>query len=1100
MPQTLTIPFHAFKLHLQDGDIVTYPLSDANALHLKKNVGQLAKKYKEQFQKKLLDLGKYSSILDEIQRGDFAQKSLTLEFPASKDGISFPAFALEFDYFYQSVDERLWGIIPALGLESMAEDESTLEERLQEVVKMDFTSKKRLSHVQYIISSIWFERFSISSTKTDLTFYSPSELADLKKEEKQQLLPKVATKLEIKNTVAYGREEEMKQLERILASNFSKNILLVGASGTGKTALVWELAHRRLKQKQNNHIWETTASVLIKELTMETGWQDNLSLLAKELTLKGDFLFIRNFSELFEVGQYVGNEVSMAEYLRPYVSRGEITLITECTPEERARIELRSPNYLSFFQTIQLEEPKSGLEDIIRRKVEDLAGIKKVIFQADAIEEVIRLHRRFSPYSGMPGKPIRFLESILLATTKSEPNEKRKGRVKKKPKPSTPKAKSVTVTKKSVIHQYCDESGMPAFMVDPALSMDVEAVKKQFNNNVFGQEKAVHTVIDMMAAVKTALTRTGKPIASFLFVGPTGVGKTELAKVLAEFMFGSRDRLLRFDMSEYSDPFSVTRLIGQGYFSDGLLTSAVRREPFCVLLFDEIEKADPTFYDLLLQIIGEGRLSDSQGKLVNFCSAIIIMTSNIGASKLQNSRIGWKKELDTNEVTSHFISEVEKNFKPELYNRIDSVVAFEPLSKETVRSVVEREVSLLKKREGIKFRRLDLDLSDEVLEYLSVNGYNARYGARYLQRTIRGKLIVPLAYTLNQFDYDDQLIVQVLMENGEIALNASSDPLAFELLIEQWDKLTLAEQTSFLRRKMMMMQEGPMYMRMNSEIDMMEGEKEIDDAGFWANLERSNLYTNLLNMKGKNELLYNKIKNKEIEIALASMDQGPFDTDFEKRLTEWEDDYSEHLVQILSLLEPDNNNCYLSIYGTHASPVIHFYLQLIKLQEFQIFYAQAIWYREGFQGIDDDNPYIGDKLKKESPYIKRMVNENDLSEGNLLPPLSGDRLYGLELCITAPLAAIYFTHENGIQLWELVSKEPLNAFMVTVANEYTSTPSNIFRQQFYQKPKPRRTVMLNEFIDTQLGHQVQIKQKDLPAYYKGVLDEQFKKVTEEFFL
>ncbi|MEZ4955510.1 MAG: AAA family ATPase [Saprospiraceae bacterium] len=1099
MPLQITVPFHAFKLHLQDGDVVTYPLSDANALHIKKPIGELAKKYEEQFQKKMLDQGKFSSILDEIQQGEFAQKSFLLEFQAAKDGISYPAFGLEFTYFVQNVEERFWGIVPALGLETMAETEAELEERLHEVVKMDFTSKKRLSHVQYIISAIWFNNFSFETTPINYTFYSPTELAEQQKEEKQQLLPKVASKLEINKTIAYGREEEMNHLERILSSSFSKNILLVGASGSGKTALVWELAYRRKKQKEANHIWETTASVMIKELTMETGWQDNLSQLVKELTSSGDFLFVRNLSELFEVGQYQGNEVSMAEYLRPYISRGEITLITECTPEERARIELRSPNYLSFFQTIQLEEPKKGLEEIIRQKVDDMAGAKKVVFEDDAVDEVIRLHRRFSPYSGMPGKPIRFLESILLASSETPPTKKKKAKNKKKTEPNR-EQKVVEVSKQSVLHQYCAESGMPPFMVDPALSMDVEAVKKDFNEKVFGQERAVHTVVDLMAAVKTALTRTGKPIASFLFVGPTGVGKTELAKVVSEFMFGSRDRLLRFDMSEYSDPFSIMRLTGQGYYNDGLLTSAVRREPFSVLLFDEIEKADPTFYDLLLQIIGEGRLSDSQGKLVNFCSTIIIMTSNIGAARLQNNRIGWKKELDTAEVTDHFIREVEKNFKPELYNRIDSVVAFEPLSKEIVRAVVEREISLLKKREGIKFRRLDLNIKNDVLDYLAERGYDARYGARYLQRAIRERLVVPLAYTLNQFDYDDQLIVQVVLENDEIALNASSDPLAFELLMEQWDKLTLAEQTSLLRRKMMMMQEGPMFMRLQSELDLMEGEKNVDETKFWKDLERSNLYTNLLNMQERTDLLYNKIKQFEIEIALATMDQGPFDVDFENRLEAWETKYRQLLIHIISLLEPDNNQCYLSIYGVDFSPVLKFYLQLAASQDFQLSVAQTIWYREGFQGIDDDHPYLPTSAKTESPYIKRVVNENELQEGNFLPPLAGDKLYGVELQFTGPLSAVYFSHENGLQQWELVSKEPLNTFKVGVSNTYTPTPPNIFRQQFYQKPKPRRIVLQGEFIDLPLNLQVQVKQRDLAEYYRGVLDDYFKKVIEEFFL
>ncbi len=1094
MPQTLTIPFHAFKLHLPDGGPVIFPLSDANALHLKKSIGQLSEKYKDRFQKKLLDKGKYARILNELQHGKFGHKTFQVQFPAAKDGMSYPAFELEFDCFFQQSNEKFWGIIPALGLETMAEKEDELEERLQEVIKVDFTSKKRLSHVQHIISAIWFDAISIEKTEMELTFYSPTELVELQKEQKRQLLPKVADRLEIKNKVAYGREEELTHLERIVASNFSKNILLVGASGSGKTALVRELAHRRLEQKEPNYIWETTASVLIKELTIETGWQDNLSLLVNELTANNDILFVRNLAELFEVGQYEGNKVSMAEYIQPYVSRGELTLIAECTPEERARIEVRNPNYLSFFQSIQLEEPKEGLEDIIRQKVEDLAGAKQVVFETDAIDEVIRLHRRFSPYSGMPGKPIRFLESILLAKAPTAPKEK--GSAKKQAERSET-IDRVEVRRHSVLQHYCDESGLPMFMVDPALPMNVEAIKAQFNNQVFGQERAVNTVTSLLAAVKTALTRTGKPIASFLFVGPTGVGKTELAKVLAGFMFGSRDRLLRFDMSEFSDPWTVMRLTGQGYHADGLLTSAVRREPFCVLLFDEIEKADPSFFDLLLQIIGEGRLSDSQGKLVNFCSTIIIMTSNIGAARLQNSRIGWKKELDTEEVTSHFIREVEKNFKPELFNRIDSVVAFEPLSRETVRLVVGREIEKFKKREGIQFRRLEMEITDEVLGHLALAGYDARYGARYLQRVIREKLIVPMAYTLNQYDHDDQLVLKVGLENGQVTIQASSDPLAFEMLMEQWDKLTLADQTSFLRRKMMVMLEGALYMRIQSEIDMMEGEKKVDEKLFWNDLARSNLYTNLLNVAGRAEHLYNRIKQLEIEIALVAMDQGSFDTGFEGQIEEWETAYFNLMVEAFSLLFPENNNCYLSIYGTEPQAVSKFYLGLIERRGFEIKTVQAVWYREGFMGKDDDNPFQDGQSTEPGPFVKRVIEHLGIDKNALPPPAPGDRLYGVEFCIAGPASNLYFQGENGIQQWETIAKEPMNSYQVLVSNSHSPTPPNIVRQQYYQKPKPRRTVTSTEIKDTPLGIQTQVKPNARVEFIAEILDEVFKKEIEE---
>jgi ATP-dependent Clp protease ATP-binding subunit ClpA len=393
----------------------------------------------------------------------------------------------------------------------------------------------------------------------------------------------------------------------------------------GKTALIWEIARQSEQRGVEGRIWETTASILIKELTKQTGWQDNLSFLCQELTKTRDMLFIRNLMELFEVGKYEGNDMAIADFLRAYLSRGEITLISECTDEEMALIELRSPNYLTFFQIIRLEEPREELERIILRKVLSIAQSRKMDISEEAIREVIRLNRRFLPYSGMPGKPIRFLESLLITEKKRS-----------------------AITRQEVIRYFCEESGMPAFIIDPQVPMHAAEVRRRFNSSVFGQERAVDVVVDRITFVKTALTRTGQPIASLLFVGPTGVGKTEMAKVLAEFMFGSRDRLTRFDMSEFSSPYAVMRLIGTGYFSDGLLTSAVRREPFSVILFDEIEKAHSSFNDLLLQILSEGRLTDSQGKLVNFCSAIIIMTSNLGAAAKPADKLEPRADGDRN--------------------------------------------------------------------------------------------------------------------------------------------------------------------------------------------------------------------------------------------------------------------------------------------------------------------------------------------------------------------------------------------------------------------------------------------------------------------
>ena len=188
MPQTLTIPFHAFRLQLQDGDSVTVPLSDIEALHLKKPIEDLSKKYQEQFQKKLLNAGKYKVVLDELQGDVFEQKTLEVEFPASKDGITHPTINLSFEYFQKKIGEIFWGIVPSMGIEATGDDESSLKQRLEEVIRVDFSSKKRLKYLQSIFNAIWFKEVSLQTAHNEMTFYSPSELTDIQKEEKKKLL------------------------------------------------------------------------------------------------------------------------------------------------------------------------------------------------------------------------------------------------------------------------------------------------------------------------------------------------------------------------------------------------------------------------------------------------------------------------------------------------------------------------------------------------------------------------------------------------------------------------------------------------------------------------------------------------------------------------------------------------------------------------------------------------------------------------------------------------------------------------------------------------------------------------------------------------
>jgi len=1071
MSYQLTIPFHAFRLQLLSGAELTMPLADTSTLRINEPVHMLAGKYAEAFQQKVLNLGDFREVLDEYQQGDFVEERLSVHFEEAKDRVSYPAFALEFDYYFQEKKEGVWGILPALRLEAFAKTEDDLATKLQEAVHLEFARKGRLKAVQNIVSAIWVEQTELHQQDMLLRFPTLSELESQDGEQQEQWLPQVAQLLKIPRQVTFGRQAELEQLSRALQNQFNRNVLLVGPSGVGKTALVWELVHQQQKLLPNTEVWETTASVLIKELTKETGWQYNMTFLCKELMEKDVILFVRNLMELFEVGQYEGSNVSMADYLRPYLSRGEITIISECTSEELAQIEQRSSNYLSLFQNIRLEEPQDDLEDIILRKVNALAHDRRIQLSEEAIRETIRLNRRFTPYAGFPGKPIRFLESLLINKA-GDFSEK----------------KSTPIDRREIIQHFCEETGMPTFMVDPDILMEIHKVKANFNNNVFGQEQAVDNVVDVLAAVKAALTRTGKPIASFLFVGPTGVGKTELAKVLAEFMFGSRERMVRFDMSEYSDPYSVLRLIESGRGGSGLLTSAVRQEPFCVLLFDEIEKADGTFYDFLLQISGAGRLTDSRGRLVNFCSTIIIMTSNIGAGNLTGNRISWDNKVDTQEVTNHFMGAVERHFRPELFNRIDKIIPFEPLSPETVRYVVERELLLLQKREGIQFRSMDLQIDDEVLDYLAQAGYDVAYGARQLQRTIREELVIPLAHDLNQEDAEDQLQVHVRKGEEGLDIEVTADQLGLDLLLEKLDKINQADHASELRRSIQQLREGHFYVKLLNEISLLERQKKLLKEKFWENQAEAERYSYYLQTRENVKSLTEEIEQYESSLSLATMDLATYSADWEKKLEDWERRFFELKVEIYTRLNPGVNSCQIGIYGTQPTVMLDCYLHLFEKTGFRV-RAEALWFRERhYQTILEENERTG--IQK-SPYLNTLI---DLTSDNWFEPQQqGDLLCGVELRIFGNCAFLYLLGETGTHQWKLTPKEDY-LLEVQIGDRQLPYVEDIHRKSFYSKINIRRIVTENTVKDTilKIDREYRHGLDGLVEILHKTMDERFK--------
>ena len=1073
MPYTVTIPFFAFKIHYTTGSPGVTPMHDMGLMRFSQSLEKVAKSFSSEYQKHVTNKGKLKDILDYWQNGDFIKSKILVPIPKSRDGYSYPDIELEFDFFYQKNARGFWCVVPALKLEAFADDEDELEDTLLGIILQEFRRTGRLNSVSGIVDAIWYDEIELLQQDIEIKFPTPAELDNSQELQSEDWLPKVATKLEIAEKITYGRAAELNRLVRAMKGNSLRNVLLVGASGVGKTALVWELEYRRKEEDFRGEIWETSASVLIKELTRDTGWQDNIIPLVKELTTKGDILFVRNLLELFEVGKYQGNSISIAEYLLPYISRGELTIISECTDEEKGIIELRSANFLSSFEIIAMEAPQDDLEDIILKKVKDLSSKNKIKIENEAIEETIRLNKRFTPYSGFPGKPIRFLESILLNQVSAKERES-----------------IIEISRSEVIGHFCEETGMPAFMVDPVIPMHPNQIKAQFNNAVFGQENAVENVVNMLSTVKTGLSKTGKPIASFLFVGPTGVGKTELAKVLSEFMFGSRDRMIRFDMSEYSSYDAVTKLLGSGFYSDGLLTSTVRREPFCVLLFDEIEKAHPDFYDLLLQMLSEGRLTDSRRKLVNFCSTIIIMTSNIGAAAMQRRTIGPENKNHNKEIAQRYLRAVQDYFKPEIYNRIDQVIPFEPLSQDTVRFVMEREIEALKKREGIRFRRMDLTIEEQVLDYLSKEGYDSRYGARYLQRALRQELIIPLSKKVNVFDLDDQLIVNVSMKNKSIEILVDADPLGLDLLFEEIEKFDYADLTGEYRRQMQKFQSGFLYTQLMSDLDILIRKKNKLGEKFWEEKSRAEKYSNLLSLKSEVETQEIAIEKLETNFSLACMELQGYKTEWSDQLEKWKADFFELKVKNLLQSNPMNGNGRLRIYGKNIQPLMDFYVEFFIKKGFD-FSVQTVWFRDSFYNEKIELINKKGKVNAESRkeyYVRDWV---DKSDRNLMPEEAQDIFCGIDFLIVGECPKLYLRNESGMQRWKMAPKKEF-VFISEVVDMNAPFPGNIHKKSFFESKNPFRIVELLSLEDKHLNIKREVIRGNYLDLIIPILDKQFE--------
>ncbi len=534
----------------------------------------------------------------------------------------------------------------------------------------------------------------------------------------------------------YAMDEKVSELAEHFVGETPQSVLLVGPAGVGKSSLVHRLVSMRNEVGlQERNIWSTSGARIVSGMSGLGMWQQRCHKLIREAHQTSAILHLGSLVELMEAGKIDG-QPGVASMIRQAVARGKLLAIAECTPEQLAVVEREDPMLLRAFTKMEIVEAESSkIIEILTSSARDRSArmarqLQKsrgqtdsapVSFTPQAIEELLRLHARYATYSALPAQPLRLMQTMLEQIDRP-----------------------VEFTDQDVAAAFSAQTGLPEFLVNDAVPIDLEAIEQQLTSHVIGQAEPAELLVNLLATLKARLIRPGRPFASLLFIGPTGVGKTEMAKAIAKLLYSDTRRMIRIDMSEYANPWSAIKLIGRPGDGDGTLTSPIREQPFSVVLLDEFEKADPAVFDMLLQLLGEGRLTDSQGRLADFRNAVVIMTSNLGVESYKENAFGFG-ELDGAEWRSHFEREVQRFVRPELLGRIDRIVPFRPLPPDVVRRIAIRETDLLKGRPGLKYKDAALEFTPAAIDLLSEVGFQPRYGARPLRRAIEQLVTIPLA-------------------------------------------------------------------------------------------------------------------------------------------------------------------------------------------------------------------------------------------------------------------------------------------------------------------------------------------------------------------
>ncbi len=625
-----------------------------------------------------------------------------------------------------------------------------------------------------------------------------------------------------------GRSMEIDRVMQILSRRTKNNPALIGEPGVGKTAIVEGLAQRIVngdvpERLQGKRLVALDIGALVAGTKYRGEFEERLKKIVGEVKETGSIIFIDELHTLVGAGAAEG-AVDAANILKPALSRGELQTIGATTLDEYRKYIERDAALERRFQPVTVDEPS------IEETIEILMGVRplyeehhRLKISDEALKSAANLAARYVTDRFMPDKAIDLIDEAasrvrmqrsvapptlkdalaglsslqreLEAAVESQEFEiaaelrdrerKLRDRIEDQEQELRDQQaeEEIYVTEEDIAHVTAMWTGIPVYRIAGEESERLLKMEEALHDRIIGQEEAIEAMAKAVRRARAGLKDPKRPIGTFIFLGPTGVGKTLLAKALAEFMFGSEDHLIKIDMSEFMERHAVARLVGAppgyvGYEEGGQLTEAVRRKSYSVILLDEIEKAHPEAFNMLLQIMEDGHLSDAKGRRVDFRNTIIIMTSNVGADQISREmRMGFESNQDTDKAKQRdydlmrdkVMAQLKQSFRPEFLNRIDASIVFHSLTAEQIREIVELE--LRRVRTQLAEQEINLEVTTEAMDLLAERGYDHTYGARPLRRIIQNLIEDPLAEGLldSRFQANSTILVEV--EDGLLKLS-----------------------------------------------------------------------------------------------------------------------------------------------------------------------------------------------------------------------------------------------------------------------------------------------------------------------------------------